>query len=53
MGVTACFEWVVVRKRLTGYELCSHSHREIKLGLKKSMFGGDYLWQEILFCFLG
>lgn len=27
-------------------------HREIKLGLKKSIFGSDYLWQEILSCFL-
>lgn len=52
MGVTACFERVVVEKCLTGCELCSHSHREIKLGLKKSIFGGDDLWQEILFCFL-
>lgn len=26
-------------------------HREIKLGLKKSIFGSDYLWQEILSCF--
>lgn len=51
MGVTACFEWVVVRKCLTGCVSCSHAHREIKLGLKTSVFGGDYLWQEILFFF--
>lgn len=51
-GVTACFEWEVVRKCLVSYVLCSHSRREMKLGPKKSIFGGYYLWQEILFCFL-
>lgn len=37
-----------MRKCFVGCVLCGHFHREIKLGLNKPVFGGDYLWQGIL-----